>query len=103
MVKVEIGECLETESASEPEQDEVAACAQELLAGRRCLHVRHTTGRGRGWQVPKVICPIDFWAGARCTSVQIREATICLEDKTEKLLQLVEGRVRAHRHLQTQT
>ena len=51
MVEVEIGECLETESAGESEQDEVAAGAQELLAGRRCLHVRQhyrpRSGAGR--------------------------------------------------------
>ena len=47
VVKVEIDECLETESAGESEQDEVAAGAQELLAGRRCLHVRkHYRPRG---------------------------------------------------------
>ena len=40
VVEVEIDECLETESAGESEQDEVAAGAQELLAGRRCIHVR---------------------------------------------------------------
>ena len=51
VVEVEIGECLETESAGESEQDEVAAGAQELLAGRRCLHVRQhyrpRSGAGR--------------------------------------------------------
>ena len=40
VVEVEIDQCLETESAGESEQDKVAAEAQELLAGRRCLHVR---------------------------------------------------------------
>jgi hypothetical protein len=48
MVDVEIGEYLETESAGEPEQDEVAAGAQESLAGRRCLHVRQHYRPGTG-------------------------------------------------------
>jgi hypothetical protein len=39
VMKIKIGECLQTESAGEPEQDEVAAGAQELLASRGCLHV----------------------------------------------------------------
>jgi hypothetical protein len=48
VVEVEIGECLETESAGEPEQDEIAAGAQEMLAGRRCLHVRQHYRPGAG-------------------------------------------------------
>ena len=51
MVEVEIGDSLEAESAGESEQDEVAAAAQELLAGRRCLHARQhyrpRSGAGR--------------------------------------------------------
>jgi hypothetical protein len=47
VVEVEIGECVETESAGEFERDEVAADAQKLLAGRRCLHVhQHYGSRG---------------------------------------------------------
>jgi len=47
-VEVEINEGLETESAGESEQDELAAGAQELLAGRRCSHGANTTGTGAG-------------------------------------------------------
>jgi hypothetical protein len=48
VVEVEINECLETESAGESEQDEAAAGAQELLAGRRCLHMREHYRPGVG-------------------------------------------------------
>jgi hypothetical protein len=48
VMEVEIDESLETESAGESEQDEVAAGAQEVLAGRRwLLHVcEHYRPRG---------------------------------------------------------
>ena len=48
VVEVETDECLETESAGESEQDEVAAGAQELLASRKCLHVREHYRPGAG-------------------------------------------------------